>query len=86
MFKHLTERKIGYWKHLVQAWAVAWRMWVCYWQMIVHGLWPDVYTHAATSTCQEVLKDLHSEAQHQPDPAEIEMKNLDRGVGLGGKI
>jgi hypothetical protein len=84
MFRHLTKQKISYWPHLVQAWSVAWSMWICYWKMIIHGLWPDVYTNAATATCQEVLKDLHSEEDScTPGPEMIEMKNLDDGVGLG---
>jgi len=55
-FQHLRERKLSYFEHLQQAFAISWKFFLGSVAMIIHGLYPDVFTEFGTDTAEEVLE------------------------------
>jgi len=60
-FEHLKEKRISYCSHMTQAFWIACRFVLGVPQMIIHGLYPDVFTETASNIAIDILKKTHPE-------------------------
>lgn len=60
-FGHLKEKQISYCDHMAQAFWIAGRFALGVPQMIIHGLYPDIFTEAASNVAFDILMKTHPE-------------------------
>lgn len=58
-FSHLEENKIGYFSHLKRALSISRRMFICSIKTAFHGIFPSLWTTAATDTVNSLFNELH---------------------------
>lgn len=55
-FNHLKEVKQGYKEHAKDALTCSAKLLLSSVKLVVHAVWPDVFTDDASNTCKEVVK------------------------------
>ena len=60
-FRHLKEKKISYCDHMKKALWIAGQFALVIPKMIIHGIYPDIYTEVASNISLEIIKKTYPE-------------------------